>query len=60
MTPKQLIRHYKTQTAAASELGLTQPAIANWLRRGAIPDVQQLRIENKTNGKLRARRNILY
>lgn len=59
MTPRQLIRFYKTQTAAAAALGLTQPAIANMLKRGKISGFQQLRIERVSNGQLKAAKNIL-
>lgn len=59
MTPRQVIKHYGTQTAAAKALGLTQPAICNWLKRGEIPELQQLRIQDETKGKLRASKRIL-
>lgn len=59
MTPKQLVKFYKTQTAAAVALGLTQPAIANMVKRGKISGFQQLRIEKASNGQLKAAKNIL-
>jgi hypothetical protein len=59
MTFSQLIEHYGTQQAAAAALGLTQTAVANWKARGRIPELQQLRIQHATNGKLRADTKIL-
>lgn len=58
MTYDQLIKFFKTQTAAAAALGVTQPSIANWKSRGKIPPLQQLRIELSTGGSLRADRKI--
>ena len=45
--------------AAARALGITQPTIANWVARGRIPALQQLRIERATGGKLRAEAGIM-
>lgn len=58
MTYNQLIKHFKTQTAAAAALDVTQPTIANWKSRGKIPPLQQLRLELATGGALNADRKI--
>ncbi len=58
MTYKQLIKFFKTQTAAAAALEVTQPTVANWKSRGKIPALQQLRIELATLGALVADRKI--
>ena len=50
----QLIKHFGSQVAAASAIGVTQPTLSNWKKRGRIPHLQQLRIEHLTKGKLRA------
>lgn len=49
-----VIKHFGSQAAAASALGVTQPTISNWKTRGAIPKLQQLRIEHISKGKLKA------
>jgi len=38
---------------------VTQPCVANWGKRGKIPDLQQLRIERITKGVLVADKKIL-
>lgn len=54
MTPKQVIEHFKTQTAAAEALSIGQSAVANWLSRGTVPMLRQLQYEKLTKGKLKA------
>lgn len=49
-----VIKHFGSQIAVADALGVTQPTISNWKARGKIPQLQQLRIEHITRGKLRA------
>lgn len=55
----QLITHFGSQVAAADALGVTQPTLSNWKKRGRIPHLQQLRIEHVTKGKLKASPEIL-
>lgn len=59
MKPQDVIKHYKTQKAAADALGIGQSAVANWVMRDKIPDLSQLRIEVATGGKLKADKAIL-
>lgn len=59
MKLEKVLKIYGTQVATAQALGLSQPTIANWRRRGAIPPLQQLRIEAITGGKLKADAGIL-
>ena len=54
MKPADAIAHFKTQVAAAKALGITQPSISNWTKRGEIPLIQQLRLQMITNGELLA------
>ena len=51
---KQLIDHFGSQVSAAEAIGVTQPTLSNWKKRGRIPPLQQLRIEHITRGKLKA------
>ena len=55
----QVIKHYGSQVAAADAIGVTQPTLSNWKKRGSIPQLQQLRIEHLTEGKLKAAPDIL-
>ena len=55
----KLIAHFGSQVAAADALGVTQPTLSNWKKRGHIPYLQQLRIEHLTKGKLKANPNIM-
>ena len=54
MKIEQVIKHFGSQVAAANALGVQQPTISNWKKRGSIPHIQQLRIEHITKGKLKA------
>ncbi len=55
----KLIAHFGSQVAAADAIGVTQPTLSNWKKRGNIPHLQQLRIEHATKGKLKAEAHIL-
>ncbi len=59
MNPKRAISYFGTQTALASALNITQPAVSNWFKRGAIPPLQQLAIQNLTGSALRADASVL-
>jgi DNA-binding transcriptional regulator YdaS (Cro superfamily) len=56
---EQLIKHFGSQVMAADAIGVTQPTLSNWKKRGSIPHLQQLRIEHVTKGKLKAAADIL-
>jgi DNA-binding transcriptional regulator YdaS (Cro superfamily) len=51
----QAIAHFGSQVALANALGVQQPAVSMWKSRGAIPHLQQIRIEHLTKGKLKAK-----
>jgi hypothetical protein len=53
MTLDQLIAHYGTQAKAAKALGVTWAALHVWRRRGAIPYLRQLQIQEVTGGELK-------
>lgn len=55
----KLIKYFGSQVAAADAIGVTQPTLSNWKKRGRIPHLQQLRIEHATGGKLKASPDIL-
>lgn len=50
----QAIKHFGSQVALADALGVQQPAVSMWKSRGKIPQLQQIRIEHLTKGKLKA------
>lgn len=52
---EQIVKHFGSQVAAATAIGCTQPTLSNWKKRGSIPQLQQLRIEMATLGKLKAK-----
>ena len=58
MTYDQMIRHFKTQVAAAKALKVTQPCVSNWQTRG-IPAMQQVKINKITKGALKLDKDIL-
>lgn len=59
MNIDQVIKHFGSQVEAARQLGVTQPTLSNWRSRGKIPQLQQLRIQHLTRGKLKASPDIL-
>ena len=60
MTPNQLLKHYKTQQAAANAIGVGQPAVAGWVRRGAIPPLRQVQFHRHSGGKLIVSKGISF
>lgn len=46
---QKAIEHLGTQAALAQALGVVQPAVSNWLRRG-VPPERCLPIEQATRG----------
>lgn len=50
----KVIKHFGSQVAAAEALQVTQPTISNWKKRGKIPHLQQVRIEQLSGGALKA------
>jgi DNA-binding transcriptional regulator YdaS (Cro superfamily) len=59
MNIDKVIKYFGSQAQAAAAIGCSQPAISNWKSRGHIPELQQLRIEHVTKGKLKAQAHIL-
>ena len=53
MKPKDVINHFGSQTEAAKELRVSQPAIAKWVANGKVPELRQYQIEKITKGKLK-------
>ena len=47
MTPKQIVKHFGGQTAAAKALGLHRSTICQWIRRNEVPRGQQYEIAEK-------------
>jgi predicted site-specific integrase-resolvase len=59
MKTSDLLNHFKTQQAVADALGIAQASIAKWIRRGYVPHLRQLQLENFTRGALKAEAGIL-
>ena len=59
MDVNQIISHFGSQVVAAQAIGVTQPTLSNWKKRGRVPQLQQLRIEHITRKRLRAEPHIL-
>ena len=53
MTFNELIEYYKTQTAAAAALDMSQSSVSEWQEKG-IPIPRQYQIQVLTGGKLKA------
>lgn len=50
----QLITAYGNANRAAAELGFTRQALSKWKKKRRIPDLSQVRIQLRTNGRFRA------
>lgn len=53
MTLDEAIKHFKTQANLARALKVNEAAVSNWKRRGTFPELQQLKVEKITGGKLK-------
>ena len=40
MKPKELVKHYGSQVAAAKALGVSRAAVQKWVKSGRIPPVR--------------------
>jgi predicted transcriptional regulator len=59
MTLDKTLSHFKTNVVGLAHiLGISQPAVSNWRRRGSIPELQQLRIEKLSEGKLKVDKKV--
>ena len=54
MTPKQVVEHFGGVANTAKALKMSRQIIYQWTWDQRIPELRQLWIERKTNGKLRA------
>ena len=54
MKPEEVKKHYKTAYNFYKETGMSPANIGNWVRWGYIPIASQFKIEETTNGKLKA------
>lgn len=59
MQVEKIIKHFGSQVAVAQALGVAQPTISMWKARGRVPPLQQLRLQELTDGQLRAENSIL-
>jgi DNA-binding transcriptional regulator YdaS (Cro superfamily) len=59
MTPQRAVKHFGTQVALAASLGVSQPAVSNWVKRGRVPAIQQLALQSITAGALKADRDVV-
>jgi hypothetical protein len=55
LTPKQVIKFYGSQAAAARKLRYSRSHVCNWVRNNKIPLLAQARIEKETKGELTMR-----
>lgn len=53
MTLEEAIKHFKTQANLARALKVNEAAVCNWKRRGTFPELQQMKLEKLTGGKLK-------
>ena len=57
MTYDDLIKHFRTQERIAASLGIQQPSVSLWRKRG-IPKLRQMQIQLVTAGRLVANQRI--
>lgn len=54
MKAQDIVDHYKNQTKAAAEIGVSEQCVRNWLKLDKVPRLAQLAIQVLTKGKLKA------
>jgi len=55
MSIDDVMKHFNNKVAeVAKAVGCTRQTVYNWQEWGAIPELQQLKIEKVTEGKLQA------
>ena len=54
MTLDEIIKYFKNPSVAARKLNLRKQNITNWRNAGRVPLIHQLRLEQMTNGELKA------
>ena len=54
MSPKQVVRHFGSQSKAARALKCSRAAVSKWMAQDRIPFPTQCVIQHKTEGKLKA------
>jgi hypothetical protein len=54
MKISEAIAHYGSQAQLARAIGVTRQAVHAWLLAGAIPELQQYKLESLTGRRLRA------
>ena len=59
MSPSEVVAHFGTQSAAAKAIGISQPSVAMWVKRGRVPLFQQLRLQYATQKALTASPEIM-
>ena len=59
MTPKDVVKFFGGQTAAAVALGTSRQVINNWVRRRRVTAQWQLVIADRSNKKLKARIEVI-
>lgn len=52
MTPKQVLKHYKTPSEFAAQVGFTKEALYKWTKQGYIPAKSQFDIQCSSQGRL--------
>lgn len=54
MNPQQCLNHFGSQRAIARALGISDPSVSLWFKNDRIPELSQLRLEEATQGVLKA------
>lgn len=58
MKPEEVKNFYRTNYNFHKKTGISSNSLANWLKKGKVPEGQQCIIERITNGQLKAELNI--
>lgn len=54
MTPKDVKKYYKSTYNFGKETGMSPTSLFNWMQKGFVPEMAQYKIENLTQGELKA------
>lgn len=55
MILQSIVEHFGSQKNMADALGVTEGAVSQWVKDGALPSLRAIQIEELTDGEFKAR-----
>lgn len=58
MKLEEVIEYFGGKTKTARAVGISQPAVSQWVKVGKVPELMQYKIQVLTKNKLKAEDNV--